>query len=282
MLSWIWPSRLRLSSWWPSFSWDSTSSLHLSSLLPLLCEYSSSNSSRSSFFSSRITCDMIGMMYLWNIELNAISLVNLVMSVGISLEFCAHICRDFVLSSKRSRLKRAEHALADMGSSVSDRSICLFVLIHAHLGLLFRSSAASLWRRSVALLCSVSHIPNCFISSIFECSSALCRSVPLMVWSFSTISVTTIECHRADGTPSSLLQVPVEIVPIGREQNPSSYGNSSRAEWPLKDRHQGGRFVFSVHLINRVEPVHMSSVCWILLLCTWTSSDVLCIWSQVR
>lgn len=67
----------------------------------------------------RITCDMLGMMYLWNIELNAISLVNLVMSIGISLEFCAHICRDFVLSSKRSRLKRAEHALADMGSSVS-------------------------------------------------------------------------------------------------------------------------------------------------------------------
>ena len=62
---------------------------------------------------------MLGMMYLWNIELNAISLVNLVMSIGISLEFCAHICRDFVLSSKRSRLKRAEHALADMGSSVS-------------------------------------------------------------------------------------------------------------------------------------------------------------------
>ncbi|UJR21943.1 hypothetical protein I4U23_025012 [Adineta vaga] len=65
-----------------------------------------------------ITCDMLGMMYLWNIELNAVSLVNLVMSVGISLEFCAHICRDFVLSIQRSKLKRAEHALADMGSSV--------------------------------------------------------------------------------------------------------------------------------------------------------------------
>ncbi len=71
--------------------------------------------------SFRVTCDMLGMMYLWNIELNAVSLVNLVMSVGISLEFCAHICRDFVLSTQRSRLKRAEHALADMGSSVSDK-----------------------------------------------------------------------------------------------------------------------------------------------------------------
>lgn len=65
-----------------------------------------------------ITCDMIAMMYIWNIEMNAISLVNLVMSVGISLEFCAHICRDFILSAKGSRLKRAEEALAYMGSSV--------------------------------------------------------------------------------------------------------------------------------------------------------------------
>ena len=61
---------------------------------------------------------MIAMMYIWNIEMNAISLVNLVMSVGISLEFCAHICRDFILSAKGSRLKRAEQALAYMGSSV--------------------------------------------------------------------------------------------------------------------------------------------------------------------
>ncbi|CAF3027737.1 unnamed protein product [Rotaria socialis] len=65
-----------------------------------------------------ITCDMIAMMYVWNIEMNAISLVNLVMSVGISLEFCAHICRDFILSATGSRLKRAEKALAHMGSSV--------------------------------------------------------------------------------------------------------------------------------------------------------------------
>ncbi len=64
---------------------------------------------------------MLAMMYIWNIEMNAISLVNLVMSVGISLEFCAHICRDFILSAKGSRLNRAEEALAYMGSSVSNK-----------------------------------------------------------------------------------------------------------------------------------------------------------------
>ena len=73
-----------------------------------------------------ITCDMIAMMYIWNIEMNAISLVNLVMSVGISLEFCAHIARDFILSAKGSRLKRAEQALAYMGSSVRQTSLFLY------------------------------------------------------------------------------------------------------------------------------------------------------------
>ena len=61
---------------------------------------------------------MLAMMYLWNIEMNAISLVNLVMSVGISLEFCAHIARDFIISANGTRLERAKQALAYMGSSV--------------------------------------------------------------------------------------------------------------------------------------------------------------------
>ena len=37
-------------------------------------------------------------MYWWSVTLNAISLVNLVMASGISVEFCSHIIRDFTLS----------------------------------------------------------------------------------------------------------------------------------------------------------------------------------------
>ncbi|XP_071482510.1 NPC intracellular cholesterol transporter 1-like [Diadema antillarum] len=65
-----------------------------------------------------ITLDIMGMMVLWGIELNAISLVNLIMSVGISVEFCSHIVRGFTVSTKRTRLERAEDALAHIGSSV--------------------------------------------------------------------------------------------------------------------------------------------------------------------
>ena len=38
-----------------------------------------------------------GLMYHWNINLNALSLLNLVMASGISVEFCSHIIRAFAL-----------------------------------------------------------------------------------------------------------------------------------------------------------------------------------------
>ncbi|XP_028659508.1 NPC intracellular cholesterol transporter 1 [Erpetoichthys calabaricus] len=65
-----------------------------------------------------IIVNMFGVMWLWNISLNAVSLVNLVMCCGISVEFCSHIVRAFSVSTKKSRVERAEDALAHMGSSV--------------------------------------------------------------------------------------------------------------------------------------------------------------------
>ncbi|KAM3866473.1 NPC intracellular cholesterol transporter 1 [Diretmus argenteus] len=65
-----------------------------------------------------ILVNMFGVMWLWDISLNAVSLVNLVMSCGISVEFCSHIVRAFSISVKSNRVERAEDALAHMGSSV--------------------------------------------------------------------------------------------------------------------------------------------------------------------
>ncbi|XP_033613302.1 NPC intracellular cholesterol transporter 1 [Fukomys damarensis] len=65
-----------------------------------------------------ILVNMFGVMWLWGISLNAVSLVNLVMSCGISVEFCSHITRAFTVSCRHRRVDRAEEALAHMGSSV--------------------------------------------------------------------------------------------------------------------------------------------------------------------
>lgn len=67
---------------------------------------------------SMILADIMGLMYWWDISLNAVSLVNLVMSVGISVEFCSHVTHAFATSVLPTRLERAQEALATMGSSV--------------------------------------------------------------------------------------------------------------------------------------------------------------------
>lgn len=57
-------------------------------------------------------------MYYWDISLNAVSLVNLVMAVGISVEFCSHLVHSFSVSIETTRIKRAADSLARMGSSI--------------------------------------------------------------------------------------------------------------------------------------------------------------------
>jgi Niemann-Pick C1 protein len=72
--------------------------------------------------------DIMGSMAVLGVSLNAVSLVNLIICVGISVEFCAHIARAFMFPSRtvmenhnntfRGRDARAWTALANVGGSV--------------------------------------------------------------------------------------------------------------------------------------------------------------------
>jgi Niemann-Pick C1 protein len=71
----------------------------------------------------------MGVMAVWGISLNAISLVNLVISIGIAVEFCAHVARAFMSAGsglpadhpagQKERDERMGTALVDVGPSVS-------------------------------------------------------------------------------------------------------------------------------------------------------------------
>ncbi|KAG5646429.1 hypothetical protein DXG03_003479 [Asterophora parasitica] len=71
---------------------------------------------------------VMGVMPLWGISLNAISLVNLVISLGIAVEFCAHVARAFMSAGsglpidhpagQKERDERMWTALVDVGPSV--------------------------------------------------------------------------------------------------------------------------------------------------------------------
>jgi Niemann-Pick C1 protein len=75
-----------------------------------------------------IVIDIVGTMAVFKVSLNAVSLVNLVICIGIGVEFCAHIARAFMFPSRavmerasptlRGRDARAWSALVNVGGSV--------------------------------------------------------------------------------------------------------------------------------------------------------------------
>ncbi|GAB2289299.1 NPC intracellular cholesterol transporter 1 [Dionaea muscipula] len=64
-----------------------------------------------------IVIDLMGVVAILDIQLNAISVVNLVMSVGIAVEFCVHLTHAFMINVG-DRNQRMKAALATMGASV--------------------------------------------------------------------------------------------------------------------------------------------------------------------
>ncbi|MCO5604732.1 hypothetical protein L7F22_058902 [Adiantum nelumboides] len=64
-----------------------------------------------------IVTDILGIMSFLDVQLNGISVVNLVMSTGIAVEFCVHLTHSFSMFGG-SRSERATKALATMGASV--------------------------------------------------------------------------------------------------------------------------------------------------------------------
>lgn len=85
-----------------------------------------------------IVIDVAGIMAIWDINLNALSLVNLVICVGIGVEFCSHLARSYmvptsqfvshVVVSGQDREQRVWNALISVGGSVfSGITMCKLV-----------------------------------------------------------------------------------------------------------------------------------------------------------
>ncbi|KAJ0024061.1 hypothetical protein Pint_09226 [Pistacia integerrima] len=70
-----------------------------------------------------IVVDLMGVMAILKIQLNAVSVVNLIMSVGIAVEFCVHITHAFSVSSG-DKDQRVKEALGTMGASVFSELWC--------------------------------------------------------------------------------------------------------------------------------------------------------------
>merc|ERR1712141_829887 len=70
-----------------------------------------------------IGVNVFGFMILWDINLDVVSIISLIMCIGFSVDFCAHICHSYFHSEENSPAKKVEHSLTTYGLPVTQGAI---------------------------------------------------------------------------------------------------------------------------------------------------------------
>jgi len=65
-----------------------------------------------------LICELFGLMVIWNVSLNTVSMINLVMAIGFAVDYSAHIAHAYVVSNKLTANERVVEALSTVGASV--------------------------------------------------------------------------------------------------------------------------------------------------------------------
>ena len=60
----------------------------------------------------------LGLMHVWGVSLNSISMINLVMAIGFAVDYSAHLAHSFVFSAQSTPEEKAIDALRTVGASV--------------------------------------------------------------------------------------------------------------------------------------------------------------------
>lgn len=90
-----------------------------------------------------IELGVAGYMALWDVNLDSISMINLIMCIGFSVDFTAHICYTYMSSKKKSpkaRVREAFHSLGlpiIQGSSSTILGIIALLLAQSYIFLVF-------------------------------------------------------------------------------------------------------------------------------------------------
>ena len=63
--------------------------------------------------------ELFGLMFIWGVSLNSVSMINLVMATGFSVDYSAHIAHSFLKSDETTPEKRVVYSLKNIGTSVA-------------------------------------------------------------------------------------------------------------------------------------------------------------------
>ena len=65
-----------------------------------------------------LICELFGLMVIWDVSLNSVSMITLVMAIGFAVDYSAHIAHAYVASNKATANERVVDALSTLGASV--------------------------------------------------------------------------------------------------------------------------------------------------------------------
>ena len=72
--------------------------------------------------------DILGLMYAWGLYIDTVAVINLVLAVGLSVDYSAHVAHCF-MTKQGSRKERVIAALEDIGVPVLNGAISTFLAV---------------------------------------------------------------------------------------------------------------------------------------------------------
>merc|ERR1711871_130167 len=72
--------------------------------------------------------DVLGMMWIWEISIDSVAVINLTLAIGLAVDYSAHIGHNF-MTQQGTRGERVIAALADMGTSVFNGGFSTFLAV---------------------------------------------------------------------------------------------------------------------------------------------------------
>ena len=70
-----------------------------------------------------IMIGIVGFMYFWNLTLSSVTMIHLIMSVGFSVDFTAHICHAFMVAKGSDRNERVAEAVKFSGGPIFNGAV---------------------------------------------------------------------------------------------------------------------------------------------------------------
>ncbi|XP_059176699.1 patched domain-containing protein 3-like [Physella acuta] len=70
-----------------------------------------------------IVTGIFGFMALWGLTLSSVTMIHLIMSVGFSVDFCAHVCTAYIVSEERTREDRSRDAIVHASGPIFNGGI---------------------------------------------------------------------------------------------------------------------------------------------------------------